>query len=132
MIVIRSGTLPDLDERREQLRCVLAIAVQEDGEVEARLQRLAIAELLVAPVALVHEVPEHRDVVDAAGVQPALQDLGGGVPTGVVDHQELDTVAVEQLLGDPLEDRLDVTLGPVGDHEHQDPTGVPALLDSIL
>ena len=106
--------------------------MEEDGEVEAGLQGLAIAELLVAPVALVHRVSRYRNVVNTPGLHPALQNLGGGISAGVIDHQEVDAVVVEELLGDPLEQRLDVALGPVGNHEHQYPTGASALLGSIL
>ena len=60
------STSPDaVHDLRQILGRVLAVAVQQDDEVEALLDRVQVAELLVAAVAAVEWSAEDRDVGEA-------------------------------------------------------------------
>ena len=89
---VRARALPDLDELREQLGRVLAIAVQEDGEVEARPPGPGDSRASGCPRSPGSRGSGTPRRCGCRARHPALQDLGGGVPSGVIDHQEVDAV----------------------------------------
>ena len=91
------------DHLRQHLRRVLAVAVEEHGDVAAVLGQPAVAELLVAAVAevpaLAHDLDRER-VVRAPVLERRLVRQVGRV---VVAHEH-DVDRVAQRVGDPVED----------------------------
>ena len=56
---------------------------------------------------MVDRVSSDRDIVDVVRFDPTLQHFGRGVTTGVVNHEKLNAVIVEQLFRNALEQTLD-------------------------
>ena len=107
---------------RQQLRRVLAVAVQHDDEVEALLDRPAIPELLVAAVAQVAGLTDHRD--RQARLLPLHLDAHGvGVVSRVVVADEHGGDATAEGRVDPRQHRSQRGRRVVGDHEDPDAQG---------
>ena len=110
------------DERGEQIgelfRGVLAIAMDEGDEVESVVDGVAVAELLVAAVALVEGGAEDGDPEAFDGFLVSEAGGEGVVFRGVVDDEDFD-VAAAQLLGDAAQYAADGFFGIVGDDEDE-------------
>ena len=94
--------------------------MQQRHEIEALLDGVVIADLLVAAVALVHRIVEHShlegDFRMAANPDPFGERRILGT---VVDDQDFNIVRVEQVRGDATHHFLDGTLGEIGDDENK-------------
>ena len=115
--------LPQLSWRhdlRQILGRVLPVPVKEDDVVVALLDRVQIAELLVAAVAPVERRAQHGHVVEAQPLSGRARGLEGEIARRVVDHEDLGE-EVAKLQRDPLEDALDEVLRLEGDDEDRDP-----------
>ena len=107
------------DHVGEHLGRVLAVAVDEHDDVKAVLDRVVVAELLVAAVALVHGIREdgERMPVGARLPQP-LGERKGSIGRAVVDDQHFRRVAGQRR--DALKHAEDRRFGVIGDDEDQD------------
>ena len=97
----------------QQFRGILTIPVKQDGEIESRLQRVAVAQLLIASVALVYGIACNRDVANVSGLDPVLNDFRGGIAAGIVDGRRLGDNARAALITRGLAEvgRLATALG---------------------
>ena len=106
---------------RHLLRRVLAVAVQQDDEVEPALDRERVADLLVAAVALVELVAQHRHPDLGVGLLVLASERVGPVFRRVVDDQDLAVVVVADLGRDAIQHGRQRRLGEVRDDEHKQP-----------
>ncbi len=83
--------LPDLIE---VWRRILAVAVEQDGEVERAVERQPVSEFLISPVALVDAVTQHGDVRHVVPRDPTQCGLDARVVRGVVEHKEVHLAGV--------------------------------------
>ena len=103
---------------RQLLRRVLPVAVDERHDVESVIDRVAVAEFLIAAVALIFRVAQHHDLERPAlplALQPGVKS---GVLAEVVDDQHFH-IGHAEFGGDAVEDALDGFLGVVGDDENE-------------
>src|SRR2546429_3588493 len=115
---------PALEDRRDelgqQLWCVLTVAVQENSDVEAVVDQPAVAEFLVAAVAEVPALPDHRDrqapVLALVGDTDLVRVVGGEI---VADEDDLDRRP--ERLRDAFEHRHEGCDCVIRDDEDADP-----------
>ena len=93
----------------------------EDGhEVESLANGVAVADLLVAAVALVVFVSQHRHADLAVLDLVHTADLERPIARCVIDDEDLAIVLIEDRGGDPFQDPPQGRLGVIGDHEDQE------------
>ena len=120
-----------VDQRPEEggkfFRRVLAIAMDERDDVEAVIDGVAVAELLVAAVALVLRGAQDGDLKSRMFLLVTQPVEESPVARGIVDDQHLDAVLVQRGR-DAAEHFLDRRLRVVGDDEDED--AFPAQIDA--
>ena len=108
-----------LGQGAEHLGRVLAVAVQQRHEVEAVLDRVMVADLLVAAIALVHRVVEHGHLEGDVSLPDADRLREGRILGTVVDDQDFDIIRIKQVDRDAPHHFIDGALGEIGDDENK-------------
>src|SRR5438093_12470478 len=93
--------------------------MDERDDIEAVIDGVAVAKLLIAPVALVFRSAKNSDFESGMRLLVAQAIQKSLIFRGVVDDQDLDAVLVERG-GNAAEHFLDRCLGVVSDDEDQD------------
>ena len=109
-----------VEQLRQFLWRVLAIAVYERDDIETVVDRVAVAEFLVAAVTLIFRCAQDSNLEGGISLLITKAVDEGFVLGKIVDDQDLDVSAL-QALRDAAKNFFDCRLGVVGNDEDEQP-----------